>query len=150
MENSIASIHPELVLEWSDKNLPKTPYDVSYGSNVLYWWKGKCGHEWQASPKGRHLGNGCPYCSGNKVLAGFNDLATRFPDVARDWDYEKNYPLKPDQVTAFANKKVWWKDRLGHEWQARIADRTKGHGCPYCNDNKLLIGFNDLASSFLS
>ena len=48
MVNSISIMRPELVPEWSPRNLPLTPDNVSYGSNKLYWWKGSCGHEWQS------------------------------------------------------------------------------------------------------
>ena len=47
MNNSLAEVHPELVLEWSEKNLPLTPEDITFGSNKKVWWKGACGHEWQ-------------------------------------------------------------------------------------------------------
>ena len=49
MNNSLAEVHPELVLEWSEKNLPLTPEDITFGSNKKVWWKGACGHEWQAT-----------------------------------------------------------------------------------------------------
>ena len=29
------------------------------------------------------------------------------PDIAKEWDYEKNHPLKPEDVTPHSNKKVW-------------------------------------------
>lgn len=41
MKNSLADIHPELVSEWSESNLPLTPDTVTYGSNKEVWWKGK-------------------------------------------------------------------------------------------------------------
>ena len=41
------------------------------------------------------------------MLAGFNDLATLFPEVADEWS-DKN-EKKPTEVTAFANSKAWWK-----------------------------------------
>lgn len=46
----------------------------------------------------------------------------------------------------FANshKKMWWKCNKGHEWQATIASRNKGSGCPYCAGKKVLKGYNDL------
>ena len=53
MSNSLATVHPELVAEWSDRNLPLTPDGVTFGSNKKVWWKGSCGHEWQASVKAR-------------------------------------------------------------------------------------------------
>ena len=147
MRISLAEAHPELVAEWSVRNLPLTPTDVTRGSNKKVWWRAACGHEWQGIVKNRVNGHGCPYCAGNAVLAGYNDLASRYPGVAAEWS-ARNLPLLPSQVTKRSVQKVWWRDSFGHEWQARIADRVEGHGCPYCNDGKLLTGFNDLASCF--
>ena len=149
MKNSLEIMFPEVAKQWSTRNFPLLPKDVSYGSNKKIWWRGECGHEWQASPHSRTGKNspGCPYCSGNRVLAGFNDLASRFPEIAAEWS-EQNYPLRPDEVTAFSNKKAWWKGKCGHEWYALISSRSDGHGCPYCEDHKLLKGFNDFASQY--
>ena len=49
MNNSFAVAHPELVCEWSERNLPLTPDRITYGSNKIVWWKADCGHEWQTS-----------------------------------------------------------------------------------------------------
>ena len=76
MNNSLAEVHPELVFEWSEKNLPLTPDDITFGSNKKIWWKGACGHEWKTSVKARSNGEKCPICSGARVIAGINDLAT--------------------------------------------------------------------------
>lgn len=46
--NSLAAVHPELIAEWSEKNLPLTPDSITFGSNKKVWWKGACGHEWTA------------------------------------------------------------------------------------------------------
>ena len=46
MNNSLAEVHPELITEWSEKNLPLTPDDITFGSNKKVWWKGTCGHEY--------------------------------------------------------------------------------------------------------
>ena len=147
MDNRLSVVRPDLVKEWSDKNLPLTPEDVTVGSHKKVWWKCDKGHEWQAAIKSRAGVNnsGCPYCSGNKILQGFNDLASQYPEVAAEWS-EKNLPLTPDQVTPFSNRRVWWKGKCGHEWYALISSRSDGHGCPYCNDKKLLKDFNDLAT----
>ena len=48
MSNSLAAVHPELIAEWSEKNLPLTPDSITFGSNKKVWWKGACGHEWTA------------------------------------------------------------------------------------------------------
>ena len=76
MNNSLAEVHPELISEWSEKNLPLTPEDITFGSNKKVWWKGACGHEWQTSVKARSNGEKCPICSGARAIAGINDLAT--------------------------------------------------------------------------
>ena len=60
MNNSLAEVHPELVSEWSEKNLTLTPDDITFGSNKKVWWRGACGHEWQASVKARSNGEKCP------------------------------------------------------------------------------------------
>ena len=49
MSNSLAAVHPELIAEWSEKNLPLTPDSITFGSNKKVWWKGACGHEFLAS-----------------------------------------------------------------------------------------------------
>lgn len=143
--NDLATLKPELVQEWSEKNEIK-PTEVSVGSHKKVLWKCGQNHEWEASVKSRTVnGTGCPYCSHNKVLEGFNDLATVFPQIAAEWS-EKNYPLLPTMVTPFANRKVWWKCSEGHEWHTLISTRSGGSKCPYCSGLILLKGFNDFAT----
>ncbi len=136
--------HTKLCWEWSDKN-HFSPDEISAGSGKKVWWHGFCGHDWEASVKNRVNGAGCPYCSGNKVLKGFNDFASKNSREAMQWS-PKNHPLKPDMVTAKSNKLVWWKCDKGHEWQSRVSDRSNGHGCPYCA-GRILKGYNDLLTT---
>ena len=75
--------------------------------------------------------NDCPYCSGHKVLSGFNDLAHQHPQLIKEWNFEKN-SFSPENVTSHSGKKAWWKCDKGHEWQATIDSRSNGVGCPYC------------------
>ena len=37
MSNSLSAVHPELVAEWSEKNLTLTPDDITFGSNKKVW-----------------------------------------------------------------------------------------------------------------
>lgn len=136
MSDSLAAMHPKLVHEWSEKNLPLTPDKITYDSNKIVWWKAVCGHEWQTSVKAR---------SGARVIEGINDLATLKPELVQEWS-EKN-KIKPSEVSIGSHKKVMWKCRYGHEWEAGVKSRTiNGTGCPYCSHNRVLEGFNDLAS----
>ena len=47
MSNSLAAVHPELVAEWSEKNLPLTPDSISFGSNKKVWWKRDVPYWWK-------------------------------------------------------------------------------------------------------
>ena len=113
-------------------------------SGKKVWWICNKGHEWQASIAHRNKGRGCPYCAGQKVIKGENDFQTVNPTLAKEWHYEKNNGLTPMDVLPNSGKKVWWKCSKGHEWQASIADRNSGHGCPYCAGKRVLKGYNDL------
>ena len=142
--NDLESQCPELATEWSGKNLVSAS-KVTPGSHKKAIWNGRCGHEWTASIRSRVGGAGCPYCSHNIVLAGFNDLESLFPVLAKEWSL-RNLPLKPSQVTAYSNRKVWWRCEKGHEWYTLISTRSYGSRCPYCSGTRLLKGFNDLAT----
>ena len=145
MNNSLAEVHPELVSEWSEKNIPLTPDDITFGSNKKVWWRGACGHEWQTSVKARSNGEKCPICSGARVIAGINDLATLEPLLVKQWS--KKNKIKPTEVSIGSHKKVIWRCEKGHEWEAAVKSRTINKtGCPYCSHNKVLAGFNDLAA----
>jgi hypothetical protein len=78
------------------------------------------------------------------VLQGYNDLATTSPNIAAEWHPSRNHPLKPTELTAGSNSKVWWMCGLGHEWITSVNERKQGTGCPYCSNAKVLAGYNDL------
>lgn len=140
---------PALIAEWNfDKNA-LDPTTTTSGSGKKAWWKCSNNHEWESVICDRTLkGNGCPYCSGRLPVQGINDLVSTHPDVAQEWHTVNNGKLMPSEVSAGSNKKVWWQDSLGHEWQAIINSRTSNSlGCPICSNRKLLIGFNDLATT---
>lgn len=150
-ENDLATVNPKLANEWNyKKNGDLKPADVTVGSGKKVWWMHSLSdgstHEWQATIASRCDGHDCPYCSNVRVFAGFNDLASKSQLLANEWNYEKN-DLFPSEVLATSNKKVWWRCAKGHEWQAAIASRMAGRGCPYCANKKVLAGFNDLATS---
>jgi len=62
-----------------------------------------------------------------------NKLSTLNPIVSSEWDYEKNFPLTPDDVSANSGIKAWFKCLVGHSWRATIRNRHSYHqGCPEC------------------
>ena len=154
-ERNLEVLYPNIAREWiKTKNKPLTPRDVTPGSARQVWWKCKKGHEWKAIISSRSKGSGCPYCYGNKVGED-NNLAVKFPEVAKEWHPTKNNTITPKQLTAASNKKVWWECDNGHEWEARVASRTINRsGCPECSgkksgkDNNLKIMFPVIAKEW--
>ena len=136
-KNDLLTINPGLSAEWNyEKNNGITPADVSPNSNKYAWWICKNGHEWKARIGHRHNGSDCPYCSGLRILSGYNDLATKHPDIIADWNFDKNTSVDPTQVGSANNSKVWWKcHSCGYEWEMTIAARTRGSGCTKCRKN---------------
>ena len=137
-----------LLDEWDyDENYPLTPSDVSAHTNKKFFWicKNNNNHKWSASPNNRMNGYGCPFCNNKIPLKGVNDLETLFPDIAKEWDFEKNGKLKPSDCLPNSNKKIWWLCDKGHSYRTAVHHRTsRGDGCCYCSNHKLLEGFNDL------
>ena len=144
--NDLASQYPLIAKEahgWD-------PSEVHANSGKKMTWKGKeCGHGWDGmTPCNRVTQNqGCPYCRGYRVLVGFNDLKSQYPEIASEaggWD--------PETVTTGGDsrKPRNWNCKLGHSYKALIKDRTgeKKCGCPYCAGNKAWPGYNDLQSLY--
>lgn len=146
VQNSIKNTN--LIEEWDYELNSIDPSSVSTNSNKKVWWKCKtCNNSWRVSVNNRSQGNGCPYCAHKIIKQGYNDLETTHPEILEEWDYEKN-TIKPNTIFAGSNKKVWWKcKKHNHSWESSPNSRINQHsGCPYCSNNKILTGFNDLYS----
>ena len=76
-------------------------------------------------------------------------LGDKQPNISKEFDLKKNYPLTPFHFSEKSSNIVWWKCKINHSYKARIGDRTrsgtvekrkdgseyirrKGTGCPYC------------------
>lgn len=124
----------ELLKEWDySKNGFVSPIDI-IKSGKQVWWKCPVGHSWKGTCINRESGLNCPYCSGKKVLKGFNDIATTHPQLAKEWDMENN-TIKPTKVTVSSEEVIWWKAECGHRWRSKISTRLSGNGCPRCSKN---------------
>lgn len=134
-ERSLAESYPEVAAEWAfEKNVPLTPNDVCAASHMKVWWICKgCGRAWAATVFSRtHHGTGCPYDSG-KLIPPEACMATRYPELAKEWDDKRNGNLRPDQVASYSYKKAWWKcPNCGNSWSATVANRVRGVECPCC------------------
>ena len=138
--NDLQSLAPELMEEWDwEKNAENglDPSKIASRSGKKASWKCKAyGHRWDATIQSRFNKTGCPYCSNTKLLTGFNDLATTYPQLLDEWDYEAN-TIEPTQVMGGSQLKVSWIcSTCGHHFDMAIADRTsRGSRCPTCGRN---------------
>jgi very-short-patch-repair endonuclease len=136
-DNNLAFLMPELAKEWHAlKNNGLTPEEVTAGSRRRIWWLCEKGHEWQAQIGSRKNGSACPYCTGRKVGAD-NNLAFLMPELAKEWHPTRNGKRTAYDVTQGSNVRVWWIGSCGHEWEALVAERTRGRACPYCANKKV-------------
>ena len=135
---SLDRVRPDLASEaygWD-------PSQVSAGSGKKLKWKCPVGHIYESMVANRVNGSNCPICLGRRILIGYNDLFTTHPEVAQTL-----VDTDPTSISKGTKKSFKWTCSSGHIYQAVVSNRIAGHGCPYCSGNKVLAGFNDLATT---
>lgn len=154
--NDLKSQEPELVKMYS-KNNTLSPDKIGWrDAKTLVKWVCSKGHEFTQTVNAQKeyintKYQGCPYCSGREVEKGKNDLATLYPDVFSMWDWKKN-TVNPYAITGRSYKeKCWFICPKGHSFQALTygvihSRKNSTRGCPYCANQKVLKGYNDLES----
>jgi len=136
----MATTHPDLAAELVGTD----PTTVFAGTNKVLQWR--ClghGHEWRTSGNKRASnGQNCPYCGNQTLQPGYNDLATTHPTLAGEL-----VDADPATIIAGSDRKYLWRCALGHGWRTSVYNRTRGHGCLYCTNQRVLPGFNDMATT---
>lgn len=92
----------------------------------------KCGTGMPATkrhPLVEHRGR-CQICQGRILILGVNDLATKRPDAAVQWNSERNGTLLPEHVKPCTVLKVWWRCPNGHEFLQSVANRCSYRSSP--------------------
>jgi len=131
--NSLAVINPSLASQWHPtKNGALTPDNFTCGSRENILWICESGHEWEAKISERKYG-GCPYCSGHRVMKGFNDINTTSIKL-------KNLLLNHDDGYKYSKGskvKLNWKCECGQiiTNKSPFIVNREGLCCPNCSDN---------------
>lgn len=137
--NCLSYTYPEIAKQWNYNKNKDNPNDVYGGSVKKRWFKcGICGESSFQSIRDKTKRNtGCPYCSGYKV-GNKNSLKCKSKKLSEEWHPTKNIDLKPENIVVGFRKKVWWKCKKGHEWEAAVYSRWYGgNNCPYCSGRKV-------------
>lgn len=144
---SLSESNPELIQYFDEIKNGFSPSNILNNSTKKIWCKCKFGHSYQNTVyQFSKQKSGCPICSNRIVLSGFNDLQTKYKELANEFDVNKN-KITPNQIVGGGKKKWWWKCKHGHSWYGNIENRTRGDGCPICSNKKVLKGFNDVATT---
>ena len=142
---SLADRSDILLRQWDyEANGNLSPYEIPLNYTFPVSWKcDKCGYQWSLSPNSRVRAGSiadCPHCTGRVAMPGVDDLETLYPDVAKDWDYEKNNGVLPSQIKPYSNKKYYWHcPTCGKSYPAYPGNRIKGCGCSDCKGAKISI-----------
>ena len=139
VENSVFEVAPELITEWDyERNGELKPEMIKAGSSVsVHWICSKCGHRWTAQIGHRAINHtGCPKCAGFVFENGVNDLATKNPELLKEWDYDLNSAegLDPTEIQYNSSREAHWIcSKCGHKWVVGIRFRSvDGRGCIKC------------------
>jgi hypothetical protein len=132
-KNRLSIIRKDLIEEWDyEKNGDLKPENVSFGSHKKVNWLCKNDHKWEAPVFKRSNGEMCPFCCGRRV-SDKNRLTTNFPEICKEWDYNKNVCVSPENFSYGSEMKVWWVCENNHSYKSKISSRVKQkHSCPYC------------------
>lgn len=132
-ERSLAARCPDLIPQLHPtRNGNLDPNGVSAGSTRRVWWRCPAGHEWQARVTDRSRGAGCPVCARNRPAPPGRSLAARRPQLVDELHPTRNGTIDPATLPAGSNRTLWWRCKLGHDWQTTVAARVRGTGCPTC------------------
>ena len=115
-------------------------YEDSHAKLQWQCLKEECGEMFEASWCMVIISEGkgcCGFCHGLQVGIS-NCLATKNPELAKEWHPMKNGDLTPYNVTENSSQYAWWKCDKGHEWYSSISNRSGKNksGCPKCKTPK--------------
>lgn len=130
VKNNLAETHKELVKEWSSKNHPLTPLNVTKNDRAKRLWEcSACGCEFVLSPRERTERKlGCKAC-----LKKDNCIAITHPGLKESWHPTLNLPLTTSNTSAGSKKVVWWKCVCGESYKTTpYLIVLRGVGCKAC------------------
>lgn len=132
---SLLERYPNICMEWDYSKNKIQPNEITPASHQKVWWLCKKGHSYQSSVSHRtsERPTGCPYCANKKVLTGYNDLATIYPYLLEEWDYDHN-SISPTELLSGSHYKVWWQCYYCQEKYEASPEKRAGKslGCRKC------------------
>ena len=146
--HKIVDVFPEFERYYDKEKNPRPFFTLAPHSNNKYHWICDNGHEFEYilmyfSRAGKFF---CPICENILLEKGENDLLSQDPELAAEFDIEKN-GITPDEVMINnTNEEIWWKcTNNGHSFQRAIIHRIKMYrDCPICTGSIIVPGVNTM------
>jgi hypothetical protein len=128
---------PELIKEWDFEKNDFYPHDISPCSHKRAWWRCLvCLEGYEARIDHRtNMKSNCPFCAGSKASLS-NCLATKLPEIAKEWHTTLNGSLTANDITCGSHKKAWWICSICKESYRAVVKDRQHNGCPYCSGRK--------------
>ena len=135
-KNNLYDNEPTIMKDWDYSKNVINPRLIYRATTKRAWWKcSVCSYSWKTRIRHRTADpfSGCPNCSGS-VLNNSNKFSTLFPDLLKEWDYEKN-TVSPENCFVRSPLIIWWVcSQCTYEWKSFLYSRTGlvPSGCPKC------------------
>ncbi len=145
--NDAESFAPHLSAELhATKNGAVKLCDLWVNSTTVLWWICEAGHTFRDSVRNRTAGSSCHHCATKK--SGARTITRARPDLAVEFDRERNYPRTPEDVKIGSKTEYFWTCPKKHSYKQRPERRNIGYGCSTCSNRKVDSGFNDAATKY--
>lgn len=143
--------HGELE-KYYDTNENQRPFkSYSNMSNDYVLWRCDKGHTFRRTiyNMGRMDSFRCPVCENYLLQIGENDLASQYPDLAKEFDVKKNKSTPQEIIISSTNPDTWWTCAVWHEFQRSVSSRiNRSAECPVCNRTIVVKGVNDFQHAY--
>ena len=145
--NDADSFAPHLTAELHPtKNGEVKLCDLWVNSTTVLWWICESCHTFRDSVRNRTAGSSCHHCATKK--SGARTITNARPDLAVEFDRERNYPRTPEDVKIGSKTEYFWICPRNHSYKQRPERRNAGYGCSTCSNRRLDSGFNDAATKY--
>ncbi len=157
MKSNLLKDNEDLMKEYDyEKNINIDLNKIAIGSGKKVWWICSiCNESFKKSPchiKNDVICNKCATSLGTKkkietVIKNNGSFLDNYPELSKEWDYQKNCNINPSKVSKTSDKKVWWICPVGHSYNMTVGNRASGSGCPRCA-KEMRISFPEKAFAY--
>lgn len=134
--NDLATTDPEYAENWDyEGSFPYRPEDVSRRSDrLMSWICPVSGGKWKRTVNGHVSAKGkSPYTNNMKIHVGYNDVATRFPNLVPL--YSNDNKIKLEEITSLDHKDVliWECPQCNGKWKRKLSSMINIQRCLVCS-----------------